>query len=107
MSDFEWCMSRWTSPAQPTPHHCAEHKPGHRVHTCCCGESLHSDPHAPPKPAEPMGLGAVVEDTDGEPWVRVGGRLPWFDGRRIVRAIWGDLDAVRVLSEGVTDKEES
>lgn len=61
----------------------------------------------PPKPEEPMGLGAVVEDADGDRWVRVNvatGMQEWrccdADGefRR-----WVGVDAVRVLSEGVSD----
>jgi len=63
---------------------------------------------APPKPAEPQGLGAVVEDTDGKLWIRTVlpaneddvYRKPWSDGP--VRRNWHIVDAVRVLSEGVT-----
>ena len=56
----------------------------------------------PPKPEEPTGLGAVVEDDEGSKWVRVESRTGWWwrnsDGgtRR-----WDDIDAVRVLGEGV------
>ena len=62
----------------------------------------------PPKPAEPTGLGAVVEDENGDKWVR------WCQQHRSGR-VWkhsfatgeyhsyADIAAVRVLSEGVTD----
>ena len=60
----------------------------------------------PPKPDEPQGLGAVVEDAEGRRWVRVNETL---------RAVWRPVDAstsnsfrnypdiaaVKVLSEGV------
>lgn len=60
---------------------------------------------APPKPPEPQGLGAVVEDAEGEKWVwmsagaqgaywmRVGPPETWRN--------WSQIPAVRVLSEGV------
>lgn len=57
----------------------------------------------PPKPDEPMGLGAVVEDGEGEQWVRVrrgSEDYPWAKGRNAWR-YWEEIDAVRVLSEGV------
>lgn len=62
----------------------------------------------PPKPDEPMGLGAVVEDEDGKRWVRAdevtpddfivwhctkNSGLDWRD--------WSAIAAVRVLSKGV------
>lgn len=61
----------------------------------------------PPKPPEPMGLGAVVEDGAGRQWVRTerdaGERVwekPWlYNG---LRKHWQIVDAVRILSEGVT-----
>ena len=58
----------------------------------------------PPKPEEPTGLGAVVEDTEGERWVRLDSDMyPWFaQGSRDFSA-WEHIDAVRVLSEGVSD----
>jgi hypothetical protein len=60
---------------------------------------------ANPKPAEPTGLGAVVEDEAGLRWVHYLGRVGWkwcgsgpnHDGVRD----YADIDAVRVLSEGV------
>lgn len=64
----------------------------------------------PPKPDEPRGLGAVVEDAEGLRWVRTGVEpYPWAstgqtesgtcftDARK-----FSDIDAVRVLSEGLT-----
>lgn len=59
----------------------------------------------PPKPDEPTGLGAVVEDDKGRPWIRWsnGRGCVWrcpdtvaFDGRA-----YDSISAVRVLSEGV------
>jgi hypothetical protein len=59
----------------------------------------------PPKPDEPRGLGAVVEDEDGVKWVRNHGSLaPWLrtigDTERPWR-YYADIAAVRVLSPGV------
>jgi len=61
----------------------------------------------PPKPDEPMGLGAVVEDADGTKWIRHAGALaPWHraDAAADERSwrYFVDIDAVRVLSDGVT-----
>lgn len=61
---------------------------------------------APPKPDEPTGLGAVVEDSEGHLHVRTGrDYAPWVGGRynpSIGRGRpWSDIDAVRVLSDGV------
>lgn len=60
----------------------------------------------PPKPAEPKGLGAVVEDARGDFWVYTGLRNAkdgetrlWFHGS--LSADYADVAAVRVLSEGV------
>jgi len=59
----------------------------------------------PPKPDEPTGLGAVVEDAEGDRWVRAesGTRFPWSranpDGAEW--CVWADIAAVRVLSDGV------
>lgn len=54
---------------------------------------------------EPTGLGAVVIGRDGRRWVRIdsGGPLPWRtdDGKGDFE-YWADIDAVKVLSEGVT-----
>lgn len=63
----------------------------------------------PPKPDEPLGLGAVVEDDEGEKWVRAGISHRKADDWRCVEghhvgywSEWFNLNAVRVLSEGVT-----
>lgn len=62
----------------------------------------------PPKPEEPTGLGAVVEDASGTTWVRAGLTIRERDDWRAVnseRVGWwskyADIAAVRVLSEGV------
>lgn len=60
----------------------------------------------PPKPEEPTGLGAVVEDAEGNLWVRTDRAAPWspirgIGGDRAIRRLWSELDVVRVLSEGV------
>lgn len=63
----------------------------------------------PPKPDEPTGLGAVVEDADGQKWVHRGRGFmtAWTRAAETVddgfgRALpWSDIAAVRVLSEGV------
>ena len=47
---------------------------------------------------EPTGLGAVVEDNRGDLWVRVKGDS-WACG--LSRREWVDIDATRVLSDGV------
>jgi len=59
----------------------------------------------PPKPEEPTGLGAVVEDTTGGLWVRLNHEAatsdPWKPyGSRSHRCAWEKVPAVRVLSEG-------
>lgn len=58
----------------------------------------------PPRPEEPMTFGAIVEDRDGRHWVRVAPAMdalpcPWCSGKD--ECEWSDIDAVRVLSEGV------
>lgn len=64
----------------------------------------------PAKPAEPTGLGAVVEDSRGELWVRGcecdpgDDEADWWPRHRLWTDKpqgWSDIDAVRVLSEGV------
>ena len=52
-----------------------------------------------PKPAEPNGLGAVVEDEEGVRYVRLNNGH-WADGVSFPRS-WPSIPAVRVLSEGV------
>lgn len=64
----------------------------------------------PPKPDEPLGLGAVVEDADGIKWLRMTGlphtaNTPWASGNKdLVRydRAYADIDVVKVLSPGVT-----
>lgn len=63
-----------------------------------------------PKPAEPTGLGAVVEDADGQRWVRTedyaGERVyekPWLNAG--LRRNWQIVAAVRVLSEGIDPED--
>jgi len=66
-----------------------------------------ADP-TPPKPVEPTGLGAVVEDIEGVRWTRVEAgepetRNPWYPADCDFQPDeWHNLCAVRVLSEGVT-----
>jgi len=61
----------------------------------------------PPKPAEPTGLGAVVEDAEGVLWTRTAldDYAAWLSsnpGGTPTRTGWSEVAAVRVLSEGVT-----
>ena len=53
----------------------------------------------PPRPEEPTGLGAVVEDVWGHRFVRVGARA-WRNVNEDSFCIWLHIDVVRVLSEG-------
>lgn len=62
----------------------------------------------PPKPEEPLGLGAVVEDYDGHHWVKVDTGMAcdsWTQADAgMAGSTWvkfAKLHAVRVLSEGV------
>lgn len=61
----------------------------------------------PVKPAEPTGLGAVVEDADGDFWV-YGGMRSILDGETRIwlhaekKDTYAKINAVKVLSEGVT-----
>lgn len=58
---------------------------------------------APPKPDEPTGLGAVVEDDRGDRWIRRDADRPWVSAQgKTFPCEWTSLTAVRVLSEGVT-----
>ena len=65
----------------------------------------------PPKPEEPTGLGAVVEDAEGARWTRsiVGGNVTptWSESLSGARRVYGDIGAVRVLSEGVQAGESA
>lgn len=55
-----------------------------------------------PKPDEPTGLGAVVEDTDGNRWVRVNATHFAGESSPMNRLTYGEIDAVRVLTKGVS-----
>lgn len=62
-----------------------------------------------PKPAEPTGLGAVVKDREGYEWVKIDRHPACNDWRKVNpgepdfgRARYSDIDAVEVLSEGVS-----
>lgn len=57
----------------------------------------------PPRPAEPQGLGAVVEDAKGRRWVRYPrpsehSKFCWNAGNGAVK--WSEIDSPKVLSEG-------
>lgn len=62
----------------------------------------------PPKPDEPMGLGAVVKDAEGALWTSVtnmGASDRWQPNRLRsdkARREWDQIAAVKVLSPGVT-----
>lgn len=61
----------------------------------------------PPKPDEPTGLGAVVEDAEGRRWMRgssTRGLKVWVNDDALDSEwrAYRDIAAVRVLSEGVT-----
>ena len=81
------------------------------AHACgafsCLAEALRSLAR-PPKPPEPTGDGAVVEDRMGHRWVRIAGpepdreSKPWRHRGHTART-WEHVNAVRVLSEGVRD----
>lgn len=72
-----------------------------------------ADP-TPIKPDEPTGLGAVVEDTEGVRWVRFKffelkpwrqSHLPGHCERKLATAYYADIDAVKILSDGVSADE--
>lgn len=56
----------------------------------------------PPKPDEPTGLGAVVEDADGNKWVRTDVEQPaWSQWQNAIgRWSWDRVNAVRELAPG-------
>ena len=56
----------------------------------------------PPKPDEPTGLGAVVEDADGGVWIRAARIAHAWHHPMGKWAEYRDIPAVRVHSEGVT-----
>jgi hypothetical protein len=55
---------------------------------------------APPKPEEPQGLGAVIEDAEGTLWVYTGEEYAWASNGGARH--WHELDVARVLSDGWT-----
>jgi hypothetical protein len=55
---------------------------------------------APPKPEEPQGLGAVVEDAEGTLWAYTGEEYAWASNGGARH--WHELDVARVLSDGWT-----
>lgn len=57
---------------------------------------------APPKPDEPTGLGAVVEDATGEHWIRAARIKHGWHRPMGTWAAYVDISAVKVLSQGVT-----
>lgn len=64
----------------------------------------YADPPAP-KPDEPQGLGAVIEDTDGKLWIRNEGddetdTYIWRHGAVGRWSEYTDIDVARKLSEG-------
>lgn len=56
---------------------------------------------APPKPDEPTGLGAVVEDTNGEVWIRAARIAHGWHRPMGTWCTYSEIAAVKVLSEGV------
>lgn len=64
-----------------------------------------------PKPAEPTGLGAVVEDSRGHWWLRKDAcraGSSWFDADdHAIAQPWREVDVTRVLSEGVERAPEA
>lgn len=55
----------------------------------------------PPKPPEPTGLGAVVEDVNGEQWTRILAQAPRQWRYLHYQRAYSDIDVAKVLSEGV------
>lgn len=71
-----------------------------------CLQAAFAAATSPPRPDEPLGLGAVVEDEDGRRFVRVGPTIGDFHWRSSEPSNsdcfpWRSVKAVRVLSEGV------
>lgn len=63
------------------------------------------EPPAPPRPPEPTGLGAVVEDEDGKLWIRTADTdcaCPWARASAYEEVDYDQIEAIKVLSEGVT-----
>lgn len=62
---------------------------------------------APPKPEQPTGLGAVVEDDRGDRWVFIADATRahvrcWRQASDEIWRDYADINAVRILSPGVT-----
>jgi hypothetical protein len=55
----------------------------------------------PPRPDEPTGLGAVVEDENGARWTRVGVNGMWMQQGVVGGCLYDDVRAVRVLAAGL------
>lgn len=77
---------------------------GNGIHPDTVGRALREFANpTPPRPEEPTGLGAVVEDAEGVRWVRYapeGDTAPWV--AHAVSVEYDDIAAVHILSEGVT-----
>lgn len=83
--------------------------------TDCMADALREFANpTPPKPDEPLGLGAVVEDADDERWIKIDTHADCNDWTRIGnpenpdtapypnrRWTYNNIAAVKVLSEGV------
>ncbi len=77
--------------------------PNQPTHTSLLQKALRefADPK-PPKPVEPLGLGAVIEDDEGDYWVRLETGTWAYQSNAGGGVKWRELHVVRVLSEGVT-----
>lgn len=66
-------------------------------------KALRSLENPRPKITEPTGLGAVVEDEDGQIWVRIENHSrPWYppSGGELDMETWARIAVVKVLSQG-------
>lgn len=86
--------------------------PDHRLAQDCMQAALREFARPTPRIEEPQGLGAVVEDAEGDLWIRVvpaqlkyawrpSGTTSSYEDTRY----WPKVNAVRVLSHGVTEGE--
>lgn len=85
-----------------------DQSPNKPTHTSVLQNALRAmlAPPKPPKPEEPLGLGAVVVDADGKRWSRCAneydnGTAVWYRPGQ-GWTVWCDIDAVGILSQGVT-----
>lgn len=63
---------------------------------------------SPPKPDEPTGLGAVVEDTRGELWIRRPKPPEWISATgNAFPVTWDSIDVAKVLDGGYKAGEPS